>query len=386
MSEYHFTVGNLLSIVTCFAGLLYAFQIGTLRQKSSVGRKYFTGYLIVLSLIVLLFFLIDIKTNAAPEAKASPLARYYTLLIVLGLIPSIQLLPPLMWLYIRGLISYKPVKKAYVHFLPAIVSGSLIVLIGIGLFLATEKSTKALLLEALKYICIFFMVALFFLQNLFYIVKSIKGYIQHKAKVKEIYSYSENVDLSWVKIFISGYLVFVLGMIVVNLLDGDWSNMLFSGTILCYVLYTGHNAMRQRNIKLVDLLPENELPSDDIKEKSISEAQSLVFIKIKSDLLERMADEKPYLDQNLSIFMLAKMLSTNSKYLSQVINVEFGKSFVHFINEYRIEDAKKILLSENNYTIEAQSQMAGFKSKSSFNTAFKRHTGTTPSLFIQNQK
>ena len=56
------------------------------------------------------------------------------------------------------------------------------------------------------------------------------------------------------------------------------------------------------------------------------------------------------------------------------------------MNEYRIEEAKQILVRDSNYTIEAQSQMVGFKSKSSFNIAFKKHTGITPSLFIQNNR
>jgi AraC-like DNA-binding protein len=163
------------------------------------------------------------------------------------------------------------------------------------------------------------------------------------------------------------------------------TNIFFNLIILLYIIYSGQHAIKQKTILVLEN-EANESDSFDEKDKVLSESQRLIFEKIKEDLLVVIKTEKPYLDQNLNIFTLAKRLNTNSKYLSQVINHEFDKSFVHFVNEYRVEEAKAVLLSNNNYTIEAQSQMVGFKSKSAFNSAFKRHTGQTPSLFIQGNR
>ena len=106
--------------------------------------------------------------------------------------------------------------------------------------------------------------------------------------------------------------------------------------------------------------------------------------ELKLKLETFMEEEKPFLDQDLSILKLSKDLKTNTKYLSYIINTEYKQNFINFINEFRIKDVKENLLSNKmNYTIEALAQNSGFKSKSSFNGAFKKVTGKTPSEFIK---
>ncbi|RDY59399.1 helix-turn-helix domain-containing protein [Flagellimonas nanhaiensis] len=101
-----------------------------------------------------------------------------------------------------------------------------------------------------------------------------------------------------------------------------------------------------------------------------------------------MQSERLYLQKSINIGVLAKKLDTNSKYISQAINHELGKSFTDFLNGYRVEEAKKQLLDQknNNLTLEAIGTMAGFGSKSAFFGAFKKHTGQTPSQFLEENK
>ncbi len=360
-------------------------------------------------------------------------------------------------------MSYKQKRKTIIHFYPAIISSVLIFVFGIAFILTKNK----LFIDILSSLVIICLIPVFLIQNVYYIYISVKSFITYKKKVAEVYSYSEEVDLSWIKVMISGYIVFIIGIVVVNNLDGERkdkvqsissysnfmqvkvlkkldiktgdkvtlegfsnkslngqfkiekidnktfyipkikfkeglsskngyvisinkfmstiTNIFFGLIIFIYIIYTGHNALKQKGISFSESDDQPEI-DDEIKDKVLPEGQALVFQKIKEELLGIMSSEKPYLDQDLNIFSLAKRLNTNSKYLSQVINQDFNKSFVHFVNEYRIEEAKQILLTKNNYTIEAQSQMVGFKSKSSFNIAFKRHTGQTPSHFIQGNR
>ena len=93
--------------------------------------------------------------------------------------------------------------------------------------------------------------------------------------------------------------------------------------------------------------------------------------------------EKPYLQSDLSAKELASQLETNTHYLSEVINREFGTNFTGFINEYRVKEACKLLADEDkqNLTIESIAHEAGFNSKSAFNNAFKSVTGLTPSYY-----
>ncbi|AXT20653.1 helix-turn-helix domain-containing protein [Flavobacteriaceae bacterium AU392] len=84
---------------------------------------------------------------------------------------------------------------------------------------------------------------------------------------------------------------------------------------------------------------------------------------------------------------LSKGLNINSKYLSQAINHHLKLSFVDFLNNYRVEEAKKQLLNKENasLTLEAIGLMAGFKSKSAFFRAFKKATNITPNQFVKSK-
>lgn len=94
-----------------------------------------------------------------------------------------------------------------------------------------------------------------------------------------------------------------------------------------------------------------------------------------------------YRKNDLTLETLSKVLKTNRTYLSESINKTYGKNFNSFINEHRVNEARMVLMNnEKNYTIEAISQMVGFKSISVFNTAFKKQTGLTPSYFEKNAK
>jgi AraC-like DNA-binding protein len=108
--------------------------------------------------------------------------------------------------------------------------------------------------------------------------------------------------------------------------------------------------------------------------------------QIQTQLTDYM-QKKPYHKLNFNIEDIAEALNTNTRYLSQVINETFEMNFFNFVNKYRIEEAKEILQSKDaeKYTIEGVAKMVGFNSKSSFNGAFKKSTGFTPSEF-KNQK
>lgn len=111
-------------------------------------------------------------------------------------------------------------------------------------------------------------------------------------------------------------------------------------------------------------------------------------IQIAKQLNYLLSVEKLYLHTDLTLNRLAEMLQTNRTYLSEVIQAYFGVSFTTLINSYRIREAKVWLQQgKEKIRIEELASMVGFNSKSSFNSAFKRYTGLTPSEYRQsNQK
>jgi tetratricopeptide (TPR) repeat protein len=104
----------------------------------------------------------------------------------------------------------------------------------------------------------------------------------------------------------------------------------------------------------------------------------------QQELLTFIEEKKPYLDCELTVNVLAEQLAISTRHLSQVINEQIDKNFCDFINHYRVEEAKKILMqTKENKEISILNIAfdVGFNSKSSFNTVFKKHTGMTPSQF-----
>lgn len=107
-------------------------------------------------------------------------------------------------------------------------------------------------------------------------------------------------------------------------------------------------------------------------------------LKRDSDRLHSLMEEqKPYLDFELTLQKLAYQIEMPEKELSLLINHSIGNHFFDFINEYRIEDAKRILANpdKKDLTIIEIVYQVGFNSKSSFYTAFKKSTNQTPTLF-----
>jgi len=100
-------------------------------------------------------------------------------------------------------------------------------------------------------------------------------------------------------------------------------------------------------------------------------------------LMEKIEKDKVYLDPNLTLQKLSQELNIHRNHLSQIVNVEFNMKFKDFLNKYRIEEAKKLLVSPDyeRETILNVAYDSGFNSKSVFNTAFKKFTGKTPSKY-----
>ncbi|WP_350291999.1 helix-turn-helix domain-containing protein [uncultured Croceitalea sp.] len=106
------------------------------------------------------------------------------------------------------------------------------------------------------------------------------------------------------------------------------------------------------------------------------EAQEL-SIKLESILKK----DNLFLDSNLSLDRVAKLLNVNRGKVSQTLNEYRQTNFNDFINAYRIQEAKVMIKNKSEYTFEAIAVDCGFNSKSTFYTAFKKHSGMTPAKF-----
>ncbi|WP_259067898.1 helix-turn-helix domain-containing protein [Mucilaginibacter sp. X4EP1] len=99
-----------------------------------------------------------------------------------------------------------------------------------------------------------------------------------------------------------------------------------------------------------------------------------------------MLRDTPYLSPSLTIQELAGQMHLPVRELSLLINYRLGQHFFDFVNEYRVEKAMKLLRETTNRELTIQQILyeVGFNSKSSFNTAFKKHAGVTPKDYRNN--
>ena len=101
-----------------------------------------------------------------------------------------------------------------------------------------------------------------------------------------------------------------------------------------------------------------------------------------------MEQEKLYRETELTLQQLAGKLQLPTYQVSQAINEGMKKNFYDLVNGYRVEEAKRLLLDpkNKNYTILSVGFEAGFNSKTTFNTVFKKFTGQAPTEFRDKMK
>ena len=124
----------------------------------------------------------------------------------------------------------------------------------------------------------------------------------------------------------------------------------------------------------------------NLREKKIKDAayRNMIRADLADELYQKIVDlvivKKKYKDPNFSSKDLAKLLKTNTRYLSAVVNSRFGVNYSCLLNEYRVKDALRIMADKKNAdkNIEEISAMVGFANRQSFYAAFYRIVGETP--------
>ena len=232
--------------------------------------------------------------------------------------------------------------------------------------------------------------------------------LSYQRSIRQLFSETSRIDLGWIKWLAGGYLVFiVVTMITFGLMFNypGYFNlwMLSYAAILTPYIYMAtfkgitqptlwqvqpgaDQAMIEKEIHEVE---EMELAKKDEKPKPSK--TSLNESKLEETLIriiEVMEGDKLYQEPELSLQNLANKLQFPTYQVSQAINEGMKKSFYDLINGYRVEEAKRLLLDSKNrnFTILSVGFEAGFNSKTTFNTVFKKFTGLTPTDFRDQQR
>lgn len=114
------------------------------------------------------------------------------------------------------------------------------------------------------------------------------------------------------------------------------------------------------------------------KKYAASKVRGLDVDSVIESLNRMMIDNHLYMEEDLSIKTVAGMLEVNHQQLSEIINKKLNKSFSCYVNDFKITEAKKILLNEPDLTVTRIALMTGFNSVRTFNRVFAKSTGLNP--------
>ncbi len=190
-----------------------------------------------------------------------------------------------------------------------------------------------------------------------------------KNHQKEIQTKSQKAIFDWLRLLIIGFVIIWISY-TLNILDDEVPYIIGPIMYSIAIYFLSYKAFQ---------LKATEIDGEAFKEND----NTMLF----SEISKLVIDKKLYLNSDLSLSKLGKLIGQTAQKTSSVINENAKRNFNDFINYYRIEDAKKMLskTESEKFTISSIAYDTGFSSLSSFNSAFKKFEGITPSSYRKRQ-
>lgn len=241
--------------------------------------------------------------------------------------------------------------------------------------LIIEKSYAYLLHEIIGLLFFFFTLIIIFFK-----VRA------NSTILKNQYSSLEYKDLLWLNKLIVFSLVSV-SFIAFSLLfiPSYYSELMFTILGVFFTFGLSYNGLHQQISK--NLEAEYVVKHVSSKKNNCNNRKNIEKYKCILDKVENLVkEEELFLNSDLTIITIAEKVNEHPRSISKAINNINNENFNNYINRFRVEFAKEILL-DNDYkhlNIEGIGFKSGFKSNSSFYASFKKHLKTTPSKYIKN--
>jgi len=299
--------------------------------------------------------------------------------------PTFYLIAPFLWFYIKELTGhYVKIKwNLGLHFLPFL----LIVFLSLTIRSFSPENGMLIFLDHHQRLIsvAFWMILL--VQFSGYQIMIRRKWLTYQDMIQQEVSNTENIDISWVRFFMTVFLLINLFFFfslfaAIHLESGAWHAKTTALVFSMSVFALGYKGLLQKEV-----LQKTMIATDS--DQSTTETKQVSF---QSDpgqielLQHHMETRKPFLNPELTLSGLARELDMGRSQLSQLINSGIGDNFYDFINKYRVEEVKRLMVDpkKGHFNMLGIALEAGFKSKSTFNLIFKRFTGLTPSAYRKN--
>jgi len=365
---------DIVLIITGFQLILLAVVLLTQKNINRLNRNLLVAFLLSKAFLIIRWFSFRFE-----------IVRYNDLPYIYLITGSVFfLLAPLLYFYIKSLC-YKdfPLNKHdFFHLIPFLV----FIFFSI-MSIQLELSQAGTEFRAMGKIFISYYWDIFwtcnFIQIISYIIAMVRTIYVYQIKIKNHYSSVETINLNWfvtLLVVITLHWLFVVSratLSILNITVGNLINIIDLFSITIFLVFTTILVIKGLNQLKVFSGIDEKLKYANSK---LPESEMQRYVQ---QLTQCMKTQKPYLIPSLTIDDLSQKLSISSWQLSQVINNSFHQNFFNFINKYRIEEAKRLMVVPSNRkkTILEILYEVGFNSKSTFNDVFKKYTGMTPSEF-----
>ena len=304
------------------------------------------------------------------------------------------LLGVFLFLYISRLVSNQKIfiTKNLLHFLPFAAFNLYLFVASFYPKIAYEIRIEHVHTHFHPPLLFLFLLILTLLSGPFYFVFTLILLQKHNLNIFNNFSTTENVNLEWLR-----KLVIVFGIIWTILITITLIHHVFNlfSMVFCtdslfialsiFVILIGYFGLKQKVI-LGNDFKEQQLLDKEKNKYSGSSLKEDEASKYSKQLSEFMQSEKPYLNPDLTLQLLASQINITPHYLSQVINEQFKVNFFEYINQFRVEEVKARINNPKykSFSLLGIAVDSGFNSKSAFNRVFKKFTNQTPSQYKSN--
>jgi AraC-like DNA-binding protein len=390
------TTSTPLILFIAGAGVLQAILLAALLYFHPKSDRSVTSFLSLHILTISIFMLM-------------PVSEYFFSWRSLAyLLPFQYLIGPFLYFYIRSFKGAITWRIAWPHCLLFIIIAGLMAfyyLPWVSEYPAANKPPTEILLASITYVIVFTrniqMLAYYF------ICRRILN--RYQRSINQLYSETSKINLNWIKWLLNGFLFLIITVLaliyfVVSNPENFSSFILINTAVITpYIYVVAIKGIGQPTLWQIQPGASKKKIETEINEVEALEAhtkkgnENLLTTKklpeaILREVISRitllMEQDKIYQEPELTLQALSEKLKIPSYQLSQVINDGMKKSFYDLINGYRVKEAKRLLLDSKNqnYTVLSVGFDAGFNSKTTFNTVFKKFTGFTPTEFRERNK
>ncbi len=232
---------------------------------------------------------------------------------------------------------------------------------------------------------------------LFYLFMSLKYYLGYRKLAVQEVSFADEIAFTWIKHFAIAFSLILVLRVLFFVLNPEWGEFgskywyyLCFSILLMYISISGYSNTIKASLKLDSSILVTLERSEDIqKSENRNEPEEALVSQEWGDKIARLFDiDGVYKNPNLTLTDLAKLLNTNRNTISKAINQAYKMNFNDFVNQKRTEAVIEGLKKgeHRSSTLLGISIDCGFNSKTTFNRAFKKHTGATPKQFIEKNR